>query len=258
MKISTPLTASSLTAGIASHIACKDLNLTIEPQQSWGILGVNGVGKTTLLHTLAGLRSPLSGHINLFQESLDQMVSKRRARQLGILFQRESLPFPVTVLEAVLAGRHPHLGKWGFETPKDIELATDALKQVGMEAFVTRNVQTLSGGELQRVAIATLLAQAPSLALLDEPSNHLDLAHQIMMLDMLTERFTRAGHAMIMVLHDVNLAIRYCDHMLILNGDGGWQSGPTEEIATPEILTSLYGLPLKKVDMPTGYALLPA
>lgn len=251
------LDTRALTVTIGDTEICNKLSFQLTTGSCWGILGVNGVGKTTLLHTLAGLRPPDSGDIQYQDKPLLGLTTTERARHLGVLFQRESLAFPVTVLDAVLAGRHPHLGRWGWETKNDLEIAQAAIDQVAMSSLSGRISSTLSGGELQRMAIATLLTQTPRIALLDEPSNHLDLGQQIKMLQLLKKRFADKQHAMMMVLHDINLALRFCDHLLLLQGNGQWLAGPAKKIATAENLSSLYGYPLAMVAGPSGPALLP-
>jgi iron complex transport system ATP-binding protein len=172
---------------------------------------------------------------------------KELAQQLGLLLQDDTDPFPATVLETALTGRHPHLGRWSWEGPNDLRLADLALQAVGLADMAGRTLDTLSGGERRRLAIATLLTQSPRLALLDEPTNHLDLHHQVDLLQRLRDDFTRDGHAAVMVLHDLNLALRYCDHLLLLYGNGHWEAGPTLELATAKRLSALYGHPLRPV-----------
>jgi len=143
----------------------------------------------------------------------------------------------------VLIGRHPHLGMWQWEGPQDIELARQALRDMDIEALESRSTATLSGGERRRMEIAAVLTQAPRLLLLDEPTNHLDLHHQIRVLDGLTDRYRRDA-ALVMTLHDVNLAARYCDHVLLLFGDGEALWGTSEQMLSEEHLTRLYGHPI--------------
>jgi len=219
------LEASSLRVTRPGLCVCEDLDLRIEPGQSWTLLGRNGVGKTTLLHILAGLLPPDQGRILVEGEDLARLSPIEQARHRGMLSQDDEAAFPATVLETALAGRFPHLGRWGWEGPDDIAIARDALCQVGLETIEQRNTLTLSGGERRRLGIATLLTQRPRLALLDEPSNHLDPHYQISLLGRLLEHFTQDGRAMLMVLHDVNLALRFSDHLLLLFGDGDWLAG---------------------------------
>lgn len=252
------LQTEGLTLSIGGKQVCQALDLTVERGQCWGILGGNGIGKTTLLHTLAGLRAPDSGRVLLNGTPLANLTRKGVAQQLGVLLQEQHDPFPGTVQQRVLQGRHPHLGRWAWEDAGDLSLAQAALLQVGMSDLAARQLATLSGGEKQRAAIATLLTQAPTLYLLDEPTNHLDLHHQINLLDMLSGTLAAQGRAMIMILHDVNLASRYCDHLLLLFGEGRTLHGPRQAILTSENLSSLYQHDILTLPGPHGSAFLPA
>ncbi len=244
--------ARNLTIRIGANLICNNLNLRISATHAWAFLGPNGAGKSTLLHTLAGLRMPDSGQVTVRQSPLHSWSAKQRAKELGLLFQHPDTGFPARVLDAVLAGRHPHLGRWGWETGHDLAIARGALAAVGLADLEQRFLDTLSGGERRRVEIATLLAQEPRCALLDEPGNHLDMGYQIKLLELLTARFTQDDHALVTVVHDPTLAVRFCDHALFLHGNGAWQTGPIGELASAERLTELYGYPVIRLDGPSG------
>ena len=234
------LQCKQLTIKIAGKQVCNKLDLNIEPGKVWGILGRNGIGKTTLLHTLAGLRDAAAGNILLDEQNIKQLTRKQIAQKVGVLLQHHEDSFPATVMETVLTGRHPHINNWQWENESDLAMTRNALQQVDMHAMVTKSVQHLSGGERQRVAIATLLAQDPIYYLLDEPNSHLDLHYQINILDSLC-RFARNNQrALIMTLHDINLAARFCDDVLLLNGDGEVLQGAVSELLTPEHLTQTF------------------
>jgi len=253
----TLLETRQLGVQVADIRICQDLNLKIEAGQCWGILGRNGAGKTTLLHTLAAMRMPLEGQIALDGGDINQLPRHQIAQRLGVLFQDSEDPFPATVMETALIGRHPHLGRWGWEGPDDHKSARDALSALNLDDMAERQVSTLSGGERRRLAIATLLTQNPAVALLDEPTNHLDLNQQIAVLQLLQRRLRNEGQAMLLVLHDVNLAMRFCDQLLFLFGDGETLQGPTTEIANEENLMRLYNHPLMEMQTPHGSAFLP-
>ena len=238
------LSVRHLQLAIAGQPICQDLQLDILPGECWGILGKNGVGKTTLLQTLAGLRAPDGGEILLQDRPLAQLPRQQVAQQIGVLFQDNRALFPASVLESVLIGRHPWLKRWQWEGRAEFEQAQAALRRVDLEGLAARDVITLSGGEYQRLQIATLLTQNPVLSLLDEPINHLDLHHQISILKTLTADLAALGHAMIMVLHDLNLAARFCDHLLLLFGGGQTCQGSPTTVLTGENLQQLYGHPL--------------
>ena len=224
------------------------LNITIEPGQVWGVLGPNGAGKTTLLHTLAGLNVPRSGSVQLNGLALDQLRRRHIAQQLGLVFQDRQDGFPATVLETTLIGRHPYLPPWKMEGADDYACAEAALERLEVAHLRDRLVSTLSGGERQRVAIATVLTQAPSVWLADEPTNHLDLHHQSAVMTLMAEQAAQ-GQAVIMCLHDLNLAARWCDHILLLypNGEACW--GLRDSILVPTALESLYRQKLAVVEV---------
>ncbi|WP_456418173.1 ABC transporter ATP-binding protein [Thiolapillus sp.] len=244
------LQVEDLALSIGDTCITRRLDLRMEEGSCWGILGPNGAGKTTLLHTLAGLHPADAGHIRYEGKKLSAYSPKALAKVRGVLFQTEPGGFPGTLFETVLAGRHPHLGNLGWESPADLQLAARMIELTGLKGLENRNTQTLSGGERQRMEIATLLTQQPRMALLDEPSNHLDPGQQIIMLQLLREHFSTTGRALLMVLHDCNLAMRFCDHLLLLKGDGRYLAGPTQKLATTGNLSWLYQHPvsLQQVD----------
>jgi len=238
-----PLAAHNLTVQIGERLVCRNANLEFRQGECWGILGVNGAGKTTLLHTLAGLRAPDSGEISLNGTPLSRMSRRDIARQLGLMPQDTPDPFPANVLDTALIGRHPHLSRWQWESSEDIERARAALAQVDLAGFEQRSVTTLSGGERRRLALASLLVQAPGLLLLDEPTNHLDLRHQHHLLQILRQQ-AHDGAGIVMVLHDINHVVRYCDHVLLLFGNGEIRQGLQSEILNAEVLSRLYDHPV--------------
>lgn len=238
-----------LELSIAGQPICRELQLDIRPGECWGILGRNGVGKTTLLQTLAGLRAPDGGEVLLQNRPLATLPRQQVARQIGVLFQDNRTLFPASVLESTLIGRHPWLKRWQWEGREDVELALSALRTVDLEGLASRDVTTLSGGEYQRLQIATLLTQNPVLSLLDEPINHLDLHHQISILKTLTTGLAARGQAVIMVLHDINLAARFCDHLLLLFGNGQSCQGAPTAVLTGDKLQALYGHPLQRLEL---------
>jgi len=242
------LACHDLTVTVGGKRVCAGLNLSFAPGQCWGLLGANGTGKTTLLHTLAGLRLPAGGEVRLRQRPLQTLPRRELARLLGLLPQDSQDPLPATVLETALIGRHPHLPAWRWESEDDLALARAALAAVELDRAERRQVDTLSGGERRRLAVATLLTQAPLVCLLDEPANHLDLRHQISLLELLRRRARDHGGLLLMSLHDLNLAARFCDHLLLLFGDGETMAGPAERMLKPEHLKRLYGHPIVLVD----------
>jgi iron complex transport system ATP-binding protein len=238
------LAARGLTVTIAGIVVCRDLDLSVEAGQCWAILGRNGAGKTTLLHTLAGLRAPAAGTIALDGRPLSMLSARETARIRGLLTQDDSDAFGATVLETAMIGRHPYLSRWQWEGAEDLRVAREALASMDIASSEQRDVRTLSGGERRRVALAALLTQQPRVMLLDEPSSHLDLAHQLAVLQRLAAIARDRRGASIMVLHDVNLARRFCNHVLMLD-QGVAIAGLAEELLTAERLSKIYGVALK-------------
>ncbi len=223
------------------------LSLEFVPGEFVAILGRNGTGKTLTLHTLLGLRRPQAGAVYLDGEAMAGLSRKTVALRLGLLAQDVEESFVTTALEAVLVGRHPHLKLWQWETAEDERIAHEALAAVDLEGFAGRRTDTLSGGELRRVAVAALLAQEPAMFLLDEPSNHLDPAHQLEILGLFRELCT-AGRTVIATLHDPTVAARYADRVVLLHGDGRWAAGPARELLTAERLSELYLSPMLQLE----------
>lgn len=253
MKLAT----RQLSVSIGTVTVCRDLDLTIETGSRWAILGVNGVGKSTLLATLAGLRHPDRGEIRIDGDQIDALSSRERARRLGLMAQEDSFHISdpeTTALDVALLGRLPHLDWWRGESTHDVELALTALAAVGLSDIAARRTSMLSGGERRRLALAALLAQEVPLCLLDEPTSHLDLHQQIAFMDLL---IGWDGRTLVMTLHDVNLAARYCTHALLLFGAGQWCAGPVAEMLSAAVMSRLYRHPVIAVDTPAGIAYLP-
>jgi iron complex transport system ATP-binding protein len=246
------LETRALSVSIGGKQVCRELDVALDAGERWAILGLNGVGKTSLLHTLGGIRAGDSGEILLDGASLAATPRRQVAQRLGLLFQDSDEAFPSSVMEAALIGRHPHLHAWEWEGARDETIARAALDAVGLAGFEARSTATLSGGERRRLALAALLVQDPQLLLLDEPVNHLDVHHQIAALDLLTRLAREQNKTLAIVLHDVNLAVRYCDKVLLLFGDGETLQGETHELLTESNLQRLYQHPMRRVHTDAG------
>lgn len=240
------LACSNLTVRIAGRTLVRNLNLATRGGQNIALLGQNGAGKTLTLHTLAGLRQPDSGQVSLGGRALTDMGRREIARSLGLLMQAYEDPFPSTVLETVLVGRHPHIDFWQWESPEDVEQARRALTLMDLQGLEHRNIHTLSGGERRRLAIAAVLAQQPGVYLMDEPLNHLDPQHQLHVLKLMQET-ALAGGTVLTTLHDPNAAAGYCTDALLLFGDGSWLMGPCEEVLNADNLGRLYGTRVEEI-----------
>jgi iron complex transport system ATP-binding protein len=241
------LSVRDLDVNIGSVRVAAGLGFDLAAGERLAILGRNGTGKTTLLSTLAGLREAEAGSISLCGETYGRLGPRRAARLRGLLPQGHIDAFQSTVLETALIGRHPHIGRWAWEGREDERIAREALAAVDLAGLGSREVHTLSGGERQRLAIAALLAQRPRLYLLDEPLAHLDLNHQIAVLELFSRRAREDGVGIVMVLHDINLALRHADRALLLFGEGRTLEGPVEAVLTAESLSRLYGHPLREL-----------
>ncbi len=223
------------------------MSVQFRPGEFVALLGRNGSGKTLTLHTLAGLRRPQGGGVYLDGKAMESLSRRAVALRLGLLAQDVEESFVTTALEAVLVGRHPHLKLWEWESTEDERIGLDALAAVDLEGFAGRRTDTLSGGELRRVAVAALLAQEPSVFLLDEPSNHLDPAHLLGMLE-LFRRLCSGGKTVIATLHDPTVAARFADRAVLLHGDGRWEAGAASQLLTAEKLSELYGAPMLQLE----------
>lgn len=236
------LQTRNLTLQYPGKMLCSNLNLTINAGECWAILGQNGCGKTTLIHTLGGLRHTDSGNASSVSVSgkAPQAWSRRElARKLGIMLQEEPGEFWGNVYEYVLLGRYPHIKNMFGRDAIDHDIATQAIEHMELTGLAHRPLVTLSGGERQRARIALLLAQSPVCYLLDEPLQHLDLRHQLLTMTLFS-KLARQGNALVMVLHDISWASRFCDHVLMLFDNGRTISGSAEETLNRSNLEALY------------------
>lgn len=208
------------------------------------ILGPNGVGKTTLLHLLLGWLQPQKGRILLDGRPMQEYSRQERGRSIGLTPQGEHIPFDYSVLEYILLGRTPYLKP--LETPDadDISIAEAALDQVGLYRWRHRSVTTLSSGERQLVLLARALTQQPRLLLLDEPMAHLDLGNKFRLLNLI-RKLHGQGISILFTGHDPDVAAGIATQVLLLQSGNRYRIGPPESILTGEILTEVYGLPIK-------------
>jgi iron complex transport system ATP-binding protein len=236
------LQAKQLTCAYGETVVIKDLNLSIPEGQISVLIGSNGCGKSTLLRTLARLLKPEQGAVVLDGKNISSLPTKEVARKMAILPQSPVAPEGLTVLQLVKQGRYPYqswLKQWSKE---DEEAVIRALEATGLIDLAEREVDALSGGQRQRAWLAMALAQDTDLLLLDEPTTYLDLAHQIELLDLLYDLNRNEGRTIVMVLHDLNLAARYADHMIAVYNQGIYAQGSPEELMTPALVEKVFGL----------------
>lgn len=244
MTASILLKTENITVQIANKPICQALNLEIKAGEFWGVLGQNGSGKTTLLHSLAGLHPLKAGEIYLADKRLSSYPAKKRAQLLSVLFQQNPMIFPQTVWDYCLAGRYPHFTSFRA-SQEDWTSTQSALEIMQLDQQKSQNILTLSGGEWRRLALATILAQNTRLYLLDEPLNHLDLRHQKQLLQHLQGLTQQKKIAVLMTMHDINMAEQYCDRVLLLFGENEAQAGLKRALMTENNLSRLYGHPLR-------------
>ena len=207
-----------------------------------GILGPNGSGKTTLLRLLSGTRQPSAGQVWLDDTPLAHLSRKAIAQRIAVVPQETQLAFEYTVMEMVLMGRHPHLGLFQLEGPADFAVARDALQATGTLHLEARQFNTLSGGEKQRVVIASALAQASEILLLDEPTASLDIGYQVEIATLLTRLNCERGVTIAISTHDLNFAASICDQLLMLRHGRVVAAGATRDVLTPRTVRELYNV----------------
>ena len=217
----------------------RDLCFTLQRGEILGVVGPNGAGKSTLIGLLTRLLKPSSGEIRLGGRRLKEVSRLELARHLAVVPQGSDLPEAFSVQDIMMMGRTPHLGFFASETAKDIEIVQSAMRRTDTWDFRTRQVGSLSGGERQRVLLARALAQEPKFLLLDEPTNHLDLKYQVEVLRFVKREVTRGVGALI-VLHDLNLAARVCERILVMQGGACVALGKPADVLSEERVREVY------------------
>ena len=217
------------------------VSLDVDRGDLVGILGPNGSGKTTLLKLLCGALAPTTGDVSLEGRRIGDWPRREIAQRVALVPQETHAAFDFSVLDVVLMGRFPYLGPFALEGPDDLVIARQALAATGTADFEARAFGTLSGGEKQRVVIASALAQAPSLLLLDEPTASLDIGHQIEVQTLL-RRLNGEGVTMVLSTHDLNLAAALCRRLVLVRDGQVLAAGQTEDVLTPAAIRDLYGV----------------
>ncbi len=230
--------------------ALRDVDLSVEEGMVCGVIGPNGSGKSTLLKVLLGALDPDGGR-TLYRGVPPRAWGERElARKVGVVPQLEEAPFPLTVRDLVAMGRYPHLGPWRFEGPHDREAVERALRRCAVTDFGGRLLDTLSGGERQRVRIARALAQEPESLALDEPTASLDVRHEMAIFRLLRELARDEGMTVVVVTHNLNLAARFADRILLLDRGRAAAEGPPAEVLTQSRVEEVYGWPVSILPHP--------
>ena len=246
------LLVEQLTLGYGDRTVIEQLDLTVPPGKVTAIVGANACGKSTLLRSMSRLLAPRGGRVVLDGKEVHRTPAKQLARTLGLLPQSPIAPEGITVADLVGRGRHPHQGilsRWSTEDDVAVAAALDATET---SELADRHVDELSGGQRQRVWIAMALAQQTDLLLLDEPTTFLDVSHQIEVLDLLTDLNRSRGTTIVMVLHDLNLAARYADHLIALAGGRLHAAGTPHEVLTEATVRAVFGLQNQVITDPTS------
>ncbi|MDD5195134.1 MAG: ABC transporter ATP-binding protein [Candidatus Omnitrophica bacterium] len=234
------LKVRGVSGGYHKEDIVKNISFDVLPGDFLGIIGPNGSGKTTLLRLATRVIYPRQGAILLKSKNIFAFGLKEFCRNIALASQEAAINFPFTVKEIVLMGRIPHLKRLQFETPKDIEIVQEALALTDTLHLKEKRVDELSAGERQRVILARALAQEPELLFLDEPTSHLDIGHQIQVLDLLKKLNCKNNLTVAMVLHDLNLASAYCNRIILLNNGEIFKQGSPEEVLTYQNIEAVY------------------
>ena len=235
------LRVNDLTVSIAGTQIIDSVSFSLERGEILGVVGANGSGKTTLIKAIAGLIKSDSGAFSVERVDASDLSHNDRARIISYMPQQvESHPF--TAFEAVLMGRYPHLGRLQLEGTADREIAWSVMRRTGTEVFADRRLDTLSGGERQRVVLARVLAQQPQIFLMDEPTASLDLEHQILTMDLINQEVAKRCSGAVVILHDLSLAARFCDRLLLMQNGRVTATGTPWEVLTPENLRTAFNI----------------
>jgi len=231
-----------------------DISIEIHPGDFCGVIGPNGSGKSTLLKTLTGIISPFSGGVRLYGKDITELSPREVARKIAVIPQEVSFVFPFTAREVVAMGRHPHIGRFGRESGVDEEVIERSMTDTDTRRLGERYIDELSGGERQRVVIARALCQQPEALLLDEPTSHLDINHQVEIFELLTELNRKRKLAVFVISHDLNVCAEYCRELIIIKEGRIYRRGTAREILTPETVREVYGAEVSVLSNPRSAA----
>ncbi|GAB2897042.1 ABC transporter ATP-binding protein [Streptomyces mayteni] len=246
------LTGSGLRLGYGPRVVAEALDLALAGGRVTALVGPNACGKSTALRALARLLKPTAGVVHLDGADIQELPARALAQRLALLPQTPTAPDGITVRDLVARGRTPHQ-RWWRQWSREDELVVDAaLAATGSAELAERSIDELSGGQRQRVWIAMALAQDTDVLLLDEPTTYLDLAHQVDVLELVVGRNRDRGTTVVMVLHELNLACRYADHLVAMRDGTVVAAGPPGEVVTPELVEDVFGLRATVIECPVA------
>lgn len=232
------LSVRDLEHSINKKTILSDISLDIERGDFVGLVGPNGCGKSTLLKNIYRVLKPDRGAILIDGAALERMSSKEAARKMSVMGQENSVEFDITALDMVLLGRYAHKKAMGETSRTDMEIASEALMEVGMSGYEDRNFLSLSGGEKQRILIGRVLAQQAGFVILDEPTNHLDIGYQFQIMNILK----RQDITVFSSIHDLNIAAIYCDKIIVMSRGEIVSHGTPDQVLTPTLIREIFGI----------------
>lgn len=248
--MSTAITAEGVSLGYRGHSVIESLDLELPPGKVTAIVGPNACGKSTLLRGLARLHPLTAGRVRVDGQDIGSLSRRQLARVIGVLPQSSVAPDGVRVAELVGRGRFPHQGWFGRHNSHDDEVVLRSLEATGVADLAERRLEELSGGQRQRVWIAMVLAQETETVLLDEPTTYLDVTHQLELLDLLSDLNAERGTTVVMVLHELNYAARYADHMVVMSGGQVAAQGTPGDVLTADSVLAAFGLDAEVIPDP--------
>lgn len=243
------LSVKNVSYDVDGQKLLRDISLDIPKGSFVGIIGPNGSGKSTLLKTIYRINKASTGTVYLNGTDMSRMTNREIARQMAVVAQENPINFDFSVMEIMMIGLYAKRTLLSADSPKDIQVCEDALNSVGMLDFKNRSFLSLSGGEKQKVLIASAFARSPELIVLDEPTNHLDVGYQFLIMDIMKQR---KGVTVFTSMHDMNMAVKYCNYVIALQGGSIYAVGTPQEVLTQENLRNLFHVNTE-IDPHSGY-----
>ena len=235
------LEVANLSLAYGRNVVMRDLTFRVMPGEMVGLIGPNGSGKSTIIKALSGVLSPYSGKIFLDGKDVTRISRRELATLVGVVPQMPLLPSAFTAFEIVLMGRNPHIGLFQYEGPREIATTWQAIEKTATQTLAERRISELSGGEIQSLLIARVLAQETKAILLDEPTANLDIGRQVEILNLIKNLCRENNLAILAALHDLNLAAQYCDRLVLLNNGRTHAEGTPGEVITAQNIADVYG-----------------